>query len=269
MLGFGVAGVAAASLIAEITAVRLGLVIIYLSKELQGVKWDKGQVLATAPLLKMLKMNRDLFIRTVCLLAVFGIFTAKGATMGDVTLAANAILFQLHLLLAYVLDGIANASSILVGRSVGAGDQPLYIRTIRFSALWAFTASVLLGAFLFINKGWVIALFTSIPEVQLAAGQFAEWVVLYPLVSFWGLQLNGIFAGATEAGTLRDSLVVSLSVFLIAIWLFLPLWGNHGLWFSFTLFSLSRSLVLWAYLPRLNRMLAPQNVAAEHNRSSA
>lgn len=252
VFSYGVAGVAAASLISEISGALIGVGIFLGIYKLRDLRQSEG-IFTKAPFINMLKMNRDLFIRTACLLTVFTVFTAQGAKMGELTLAVNAILLQIQFLMAYFFDGISNATSILVGRAVGEKNKRLYTRSIQLSAIWAFVASISLMILLFIGKDLVIPLFTSITSVQLQTHVYLIWMLLFPLTIFWGIQLNGIFSGATKAAPIRDSLIISMVVFLVSVWLFIPIWGNHGLWLAFTLFSLSRSLSLWVYLPRLQK----------------
>lgn len=255
VFSFGVAGVAAASLIAEISGALIGLGIFFSIHKLRELRQLKG-ILSKKPFIKMLRMNRDLFIRTACLLTVFTVFTAQGAKMGVITLAVNAILLQIQFIIAYFFDGISNATSILVGRAVGEKNKQLYKRTIKLSAIWGFVASVSLAILLFIGKDLVVPLFTSITSVQLQTHAYLIWMLLFPFTIFWGIQLNGIFAGATEAAPIRDSLIISMVVFLLSVWVFIPIWDNHGLWLAFILFSLSRSLSLWGYLPRLQKVFS-------------
>lgn len=102
-LGMGVKGVAYATLIAEVSAVVLGAVLLYLTNREKLAHIKLSMLIETEPILKMMKMNRDLFLRTVCLLTMTVIFTSVGASMGEVTLAANAILLQIHYIIAYFL----------------------------------------------------------------------------------------------------------------------------------------------------------------------
>jgi MATE family multidrug resistance protein len=80
------------------------------------------------------------------------------------------------------------------------------------------------------------------------------WMVIFPFVGFWGLQLEGIFSGATDAKSIRNSIFVALLVFLFAIWLFVPMYENQGIWLAFVVFSLGRSIFLARYLPQLQRL---------------
>lgn len=252
-LGMGVKGVAYATLIAEVSAVVLGAWFLYvLNKEkLAGIKFS--MLLATEPLLKMMKMNRDLFLRTVCLLTMTVIFVAIGASMGEVTLAANAILLQIHYIIAYLFGGFANASSILVGRAVGGANLMLYKRAFTLSAQWGLGSAIFLSLIVLIFGESIISLFTTIPDVITVSEDLLVWMVLFPLFGFWGLQLEGIFSGATEATSIRNSIALALIIFFIMLWLFVPLYQNHGLWIAFVVFSLSRSFFLWLFVPKLTR----------------
>ncbi len=252
-LGMGVKGVAYATLIAEVSAVLLGAYVLYLTNREKLANIKVSMLLDNAPVLKMMKMNRDLFLRTVCLLTMTVIFTSIGASMGEVTLAANAILLQIHYIIAYLFGGFANASSILVGRAVGGGNLFLYKRAIILSAQWGLGSAILLSLSLYIFGESIIASFTTITEVKAMSEDFLVWLLVFPIFGFWGLQLEGIFSGATEAKSIRDSICLALLVFLIALWLFVPQYQNHGLWIAFVVFSLSRSFFLSLFIPKLTR----------------
>ncbi|MGO4889965.1 MATE family efflux transporter [Anaerobacillus sp. MEB173] len=251
--GFGVAGVASATLISEISAVLFGLLMIYRAQQLHISKIKVNMILETAPLMKMLKVNRDLFLRTVCLLTMTVIFTAKGASMGEVTLAANAILLQIHYLLAYFFGGFANASSILVGRAIGSKDEDLYKRAFTLSAQWGILSAIVLSICISILGEYVVSLFTTISIVKEITVSLLIWMIIFPFVGFWYAQLEGIFSGATEAKFIRNSIILALLVFFTANWLFIPLYENNGLWLAFILFMLARSLFLWMYVPKLRK----------------
>jgi MATE family multidrug resistance protein len=85
--------------------------------------------------------------------------------------------------------------------------------------------------------------------------QYQGWLLLFPIAGFWGIILNGVFSGATEAAQIRNSLMVSMIFFIVLVYVLIPVLGNHGLWLSFTLFTLSRSLVLGSYLPKMSKSL--------------
>jgi MATE family multidrug resistance protein len=255
-LNMGVVGVSIASLIAEVGVTVVGIFLLIKLKlvDLKSIQLIKN-IFEKNVFLKMIKVNRDLFIRSVSLLTVYTLFTSKGAQMGEVELAANAILFQLHYIMAYALGGFGNAGSILVGRAIGANNLSLFNETIKLSAKWGILSGVFLSLLLFICSSFIYPLFTSIEQVLQCIFQYQGWLLLFPVVGFWGIILNGVFSGATEAIQIRNSMIISMILFIILVYLLTPILGNHGLWISFTLFTLSRSLVLGFYLPKLSKGL--------------
>jgi MATE family multidrug resistance protein len=99
----------------------------------------------------------------------------------------------------------------------------------------------------------LIALMTNLDTVRVAAARDLPWMIASPLVSFWCFQLDGIFLGATHSAEMRNSMVFAVATFLIATALFIPLWGNDGLWLALLLFLGARGVALGAYYPRLQR----------------
>ncbi|AGK54389.1 MATE family efflux transporter [Bacillus sp. 1NLA3E] len=255
-LNMGVVGVSIASLIAEVGVTVVGIFILIKLKlvDLTSIQLIKN-IFEKNVFLKMIKVNRDLFIRSISLLTVYTLFTSKGAQMGEVELAANAILFQLHYIMAYALGGFGNAGSILVGRAIGANNLSMFNETIKLSAKWGILSGVFLSLLFFICSSFIYPLFTSIEQVIQCILQYQGWLLLFPVVGFWGIILNGVFSGATEAIQIRNSMIISMILFIILVYLLTPILGNHGLWISFTLFTLSRSLVLGFYLPKLSKGL--------------
>jgi multidrug resistance protein, MATE family len=254
-LHMGVKGVAFATLIAEITLVVIGVWLVYHSNKRILFIPKLSSLLQKEALLTMFLVNRDHFLRTVCLVTMTGIFTSKGAKMGDITLAANAILLQIHYVMAYFFGGFANASSILVGRAFGAKEASLYYRAVSLSTQWGLGTAILLAVITFAFDDYLVSVFTTIPVVKEATLDYFFWILLFPFFGFWGLQLEGIFSGATDAKSVRDSIFLALIVFFIAIALTIPMFENHGLWMSFLLFSFSRSLFLSFYVKKLTNRI--------------
>ncbi|MED1793377.1 MATE family efflux transporter [Brevibacillus nitrificans] len=260
-LGWNVAGTATAALFSELCTFTIGAVIVFRMRQLVLGRENMAAILETKPLLKMLKVNQDLFIRTICLLSVFTIMTAKGAALGELTLAANAILLQLHFIMAYLFSGFADASSIFVGRAVGKKDPALFRRAYSLTAWWGMGTAIALALGIGLAGNSLLAVFTSIGAVQEYATHFLLWMILYPIASFWGLQLEGIFIGSTEVRQIRNAMLASFLLYLGMLGVLTPLFGNHGVWAAYLLFNLSRSLFLWLYVPSLSRRMQEEGAA--------
>ncbi|ABR47347.1 MATE efflux family protein [Alkaliphilus metalliredigens QYMF] len=244
----GVAGVAYATLIAQITAFAIGFYLISVNLNLSAIKKYLSQLFDQRAFKKIMGVNRDLMIRTVCLLIVTNMFVAKGASLGTEMLAANAVLFQIQYIIAYFFDGFANASSVFVGTAVGEKNAKLYNEVLTVSTKTTFILAAIMSLVIYFFRGEIISIFTVIEGIINLSLAYSMWLVIYPFVIGIGLVYYGIFTGATYTAPIRNSMILSLGVFLITYFVMVPLWGNHGLWLSFIVFSLGRSVFLAPYI---------------------
>jgi MATE family multidrug resistance protein len=242
--GWGVRGVAAATLVADYVGLAVALAIV--APHVRGVAGsrDLRAVLAPRALRGLLRLNAHLLVRTLVLVGVFAFVTAIGARQGQVVLAANALLLQLIYLLAFALDGFANAAEVLVGRAVGARDDATLAIAIRRGLQWTGGVALAFVAMFALGGPALFALLTSLDEVRRAAMDYLPWLVAAPLACAWGYLWDGVFVGATMSRQMRDTMIVSAVVFAVAWWALRPL-GNHGLWAAFLLFSLMRGAAQW------------------------
>jgi len=252
-LGWGIAGVAAATVIAESLAAAAGLALVLGLMKRHGGHWDLARILRRDRLWALLRVNLDIFVRTVALLFAFAGFTAQGARMGDNLLAANAILMNLFTFIAYGLDGFAHAAEILAGNAVGAAQRQAFRSAVRSSTLCALGMSAAFSVLLLCLGPDIVGLYSDIPSVRDTAIAYLPWVTVAPLLSVWCFQLDGIFIGATRTAAMRNAAVASLLLFIVASWLLVPAFGNHGLWLALMIFTVGRALTLGVYYPALER----------------
>ncbi|UYT88669.1 MATE family efflux transporter [Priestia megaterium] len=255
VFSFGVQGVATATLIAEFSAFVLGVFIVWKASPFEWKLPSVQSLLDTHSMKKMFNVNKDLFIRTICLLIVINMFTAKGASFGTEFLAANAVLFQIHYIMAYLFDGFANASSILVGKSIGSNDKELYKKTLTLSRQWSLITAFIISSLYTIFQEPIIRLFTNLPNVIEISLQYGSWLIVYPFAACFGLVIYGVFTGATEIAPVRNSMIYATILFVIIQLIITPIWHNHGLWLAFVIYTIGRSVFLVMYTPRLNKKL--------------
>ncbi|MEQ8356613.1 MAG: MATE family efflux transporter [Kiloniellaceae bacterium] len=265
-LDWGVPGVAWATLIAETVAAVAGLVMILGGLERLPWRADWERLRDPARLGALMRVNIDIFLRTLCLVLAFAVFTSKSAGFGDVVLAGNAILLQFQSLVAYGLDGFAHAAEILAGSALGARNRKTFRRAVVVCMLWSVGAALLAGLALFLGGPLLIEVFTTLPEVRRSAETYLWWMIASPLISVWSFLLDGIFIGATRTAAMRNAMLLSLAVFLLSSWLLLPPLGNHGLWLSLALFMAARAITLGLHYPALEASLdAPKTGARVPN----
>ena len=254
-LGWGVFGVALATVIAEFAGLALALWLMRDALRRIAGRLDWDRVWSRGRIRLTLGLNVDIFVRTVCLVFGFAYFTAEGARLGDVLLAANAVLMNFQLLMAHALDGFANAAQAMVGRAVGAADRAELRAAIRVSSFWAAVTAALFVLVYAVAGAGIVALLTGIEEVRIAAGEYLPWAAAMPALSVAAFQFDGIFLGATLGRQLRNMMIVSVAVYLVLCAVLIPLWGNHGLWFALAAFMALRGLTLAAVYPAVGRVI--------------
>ncbi|WP_138751304.1 MATE family efflux transporter [Paenibacillus sinopodophylli] len=249
----GVGGVAVATLLAEAIAFLLGVLLVMRSPYMSLTSLRLRGQFKIVDMQGMFRANGDLFIRTLCLLAMFNLFTARSTSFGTEVLAANTILLQVHYLMAYCFDGLANASSIYAGQAKGSGSRKQLSRTIYLSFIWGGIASIVLAVVYLLTKGALLSLFTDNELIKQLAVQFDGWLTLFPIVTGFGLVFYGVFTGITKTAPIRNSMLLSLAAFFISLPILVPAYGNNGLWIAFLIFGLGRTIFLLMYIPTLIR----------------
>jgi MATE family multidrug resistance protein len=250
--GWGVEGVAIATVIAEITGAGLGL---YLCRAaFVNPAWRNWpRIFDRARLVRMMLVNLDILIRSLLLMIIFSSFVFLGGGFGDVTLAANQVLVQFMYITAYAMDGFAFAAETLIARAYGRG-QPARVRR---SAIVASSggAAICLGMSVFFALGgpWLIDVMAKSPEVQDEARRYLWWMVAAPLVGCAAWMLDGIFIGATRGRDMRNMMLLSFIIYWAAILALLPLMGNHGLWAALLISFIARGITLGSRYPSLER----------------
>jgi len=249
-LGYGVEGVAVATLIAEWSG---GLLALYLCREaFQGDKWRQwARIFDRVKLRHMAVVNSDIMIRSILLMGSFMTFLFLGAGLGDITLAANQIMLQFVEITAYALDGFAISAEALVGGAMGARNRPALRRAVLLSSFWALVGAVLLTVFFALLGPWLIAIMTTAEPVRVEALRYLWWMVAFPLIGLPSWMFDGIFIGATRTREMRLAMLQSTVVYAVFLAVLLPWLGNHGLWLSLMLFDVVRALTLWRYYPAL------------------
>jgi multidrug resistance protein, MATE family len=257
-LGWGVPGVAVATLIAEWTGLALGL---WLCRDAFGpvLRAAWGRVGDRAALGVMFVVNRDIMVRSVILQLSFTTFLFLGAGQGDVTLAANQVLLQFLEITAYALDGFAFAAEALVGQAVGARA----VRDVRAASViamqWGAAGAVVLALVFGLAGPWAIDVMTTAPEVRQVARDYLPWLVLAPLIGVAAWIYDGIFIGATLTGLMMRMMLVSVVIYAVALVILLPAFGNHGLWGALMVLNLARGVTMgWAF-PAVMRKAAGAN----------
>ncbi len=240
----GVPGVGWASFVAETATAFLGVAVVLALMD-RGARPSRAQLLARAAFARMIAVNRDIMIRSFTLLFAFAFFTAQSAAAGDVILAANEILLNLTIVAAFFLDGLAAAAEQLAGRAVGARYRPAFERSFRLVVMWGLGVAVAVSLLLWFAGPAIVDAMTTNENVRQAARVFLVWAALFPIVGTLAYQFDGIFIGATWSRDMRNMMLLSVLIYLVAWACLAPLYGNHGLWIALLFFLSARSITLY------------------------
>ena len=247
-LGHGVQGVASATLLSEICGVALALWLCRAAFA-QGL-WRARAIFDRVKLGVMARVNADIMIRSVLLQASFTTFLFLGAGQGDVTLAANQVLLQFLQITAFALDGFAFSAESLVGQAVGARSVPRLRRAAIATSQWGVGTAVLLGGVFLLAGPMIIDVMTTAPEVRVAARAYLPWIAAAPLIGIASWMFDGIFIGATLTREMRNAMFVSVLIYVAALLLLLPAFGNHGLWAALMVLNATRGFAMARLYPR-------------------
>jgi MATE family multidrug resistance protein len=255
-LGWGIAGVAGATLIAEWSGLFLGL---WLAREAfgQGLRAAWGRVPDRAMIAQTFRASRDIMGRSVILQLSFTAFIFLGAGFGTVTLAANHVLLQFLEITAFALDGIAFAAEALVGQAIGARALGDVRRACLLSFQWGFAGAAFLALTFFLFSGSVIDLMTTAPEVREEARLYVPWLVAAPLIGVACWIYDGIFIGALLTGAMLRAMAISVLIYIAALIVLIPAFANHGLWAGLMVLNLARAVTLWRASPAIFAKAAP------------
>lgn len=248
-LGWGVEGVAAATVIAEYVGLVIGLFVAL--RAVRGAHPSWRQVADRVALVRMFSVNRDIFIRSLCLLAAFGYFTVQSTKLGDLVLAANTVLMTFLNIASHGLDGFAHAAEALVGGAFGARDRRRFQAAVRTAFLWAAIVAFATTIVFVLMRQELLGLMTDIPEVLDLASQYILWPAIMPIAAVWCFTYDGIYIGATRSADLRNGMILSLIGYLAVLHLSVGPLGNHGLWLAITSLMLLRAATLARTYPRL------------------
>jgi MATE family multidrug resistance protein len=250
-LGWGIEGVAVATLIAEVTGLMLAL---WLARDaltpavLRAGLARLGNRVAVA---RMFTASRDIMGRTILLQLSFTSFVFLGARFGDVTLAANQVLLQFLEITAYALDGFAISAETLVGQAVGARAAGEVRRASRICMQWGFGGAAVMALCFALTGGLIIDLMTTAPDVRIEARWYLWWLVAAPLIGVASWIYDGIFIGALQTREMLRAMMISVVVYAVALVVLIPTMRNHGLWAALMVLNITRGITMRAAYPKV------------------
>ena len=211
------------------------------------------KIFIKSKLLKLFKINLDIFIRTLLLTFSFLWVTYLGSKLGEDYLAVNTILMQFIILAAFFLDAYAFSTEGVVGFSIGRKVKNSFLTVVKNSIQLSFITALIVSFLYIIFFKQIINIITDIEMLRFISYKHFLWVILIPPVASFCYQLDGIFIGASQTKEMRNAMIISVTVFIVISIYFTKYFGNHGLWFSLMFFMILRSLTLKFYFNKILR----------------
>jgi MATE family multidrug resistance protein len=242
-LGMKIVGVALGTVIAQYAGLVTGVFLLWRYYRRLWVGRRLSLKTRLLPITPFLRVNRDIFLRTIFLVAVNLYFTAAGARQGAVVLAINTLLMQLYLLFSYFMDGFAYAGEALGGRYWGAGNKEAFSGIVRRLLGWGVGVTALFTIVYVLGGQPFLRLLTDEPMVVEASYRYVGWAWLVPVAGMLAFIWDGVFVGITQTRGMLQSSVIAALVFFACVYILMPRYGNHGLWIAMLMYLLMRGLV--------------------------
>ena len=192
---------------------------------------------------RFFQVNRDIFLRTLCLVAVTVFFTSAGAAQGEVILAVNTLLMQLFTLFSYIMDGFAYAGEALAGKHIGANNRTGLQQMVRQLFVWGIGLSLAFTLMYGIGGEGFLKLLTNEESVIAASSNYFYWVLAIPLAGFAAFLYDGIFIGATATRLMLFAMAIAAAAFFLIYFGCRSTLGNHALWLAFISYLALRGIV--------------------------
>jgi len=236
-------GVALGTVIAQYAGCLMAVLLIRHAYGRLRTYWRLSGTFLRQPMMRFFSINRDIFLRTLCLVSVNLYFTSAGARYGAVILSVNTVLLQLYLLFSYFMDGFAYAGEALGGRYYGARNFPELHQMIRHLFGWALAMTVTYTLLYIIGGRWIFGILTDEPHVLETAADYLSWAWLIPAAGAAAFIWDGLFIGFTATRGMLVSSFVSALLFFATYLLTAKFMGNHGLWLAQIIYLSMRGIL--------------------------
>ena len=253
-LNLNVTGVALGTLVAFYITVIIFSIYSYffILKRFKIIpRFNNKNIFNHKRLFKLLNINLNIFIRTILLTFSFFWITYLGSTLGEEYVAINSILIQLIFISSFFLDAYAFSTEGIIGYSIGRKSEKMFLSSAKSSIILSFTTGLIISFAYLIYAKEIINLITDIEFIRYLSYKYLLWVIIIPPIASFCYQLDGIFIGATQTKEMRNSMIVSVVIYIILSIFLTQELHNYGIWFSLLLFMILRASTLHFYFPRI------------------
>ena len=246
----GVTGIALGTVVAQYSGFLLGI-FFWMKKYRHISTFNLRASLDKKALVSFFKVNGDIFLRSLCMLAVFSFIPVCSSKAGANILAANTILMQLFSLFSFFMDGFAFAAEAMVGRFIGEKNREALRLSVKYLMRWGWALTGIVTVIYFFAGHGILSLLTDKQTVITTSMQYFKWTLLVPVTGFAAFLYDGIYVGATASKPMLYIIVAATVVFFAVYFILTPKFGNNGLWIAFLLFLTCRSGLMRIYCDKI------------------
>lgn len=243
-LSMNIEGVALGTVIAQWGGLAVSVSIWFVKYGSLRIFADWKEALQRSKMILFFKVNADIYLRTICLIAVTTYFTVASSSMPYPLLAVNTLLMQLFTLFSYFMDGFAYASESLCGRFKGANDRVNLAKCVKYILLWGAALSILFTTIYFFFGSDILSILTNKTDVLAVCEEYKYWTLLIPLCGSVAFLYDGILIGMIETKLMRNAIFVATALFFALFFGFKNSLGNDALWIAFLTYLLARSVLM-------------------------
>lgn len=215
--GMGFSGIAAGTVAAQYTGLLTAAFLMLLKYRRNTMSTlesrDLKDVFKGGETRRFFVMNADLFVRSLCFIAIYIGFTVISARYGDVLLAVSSIMMKILMIFSYFTDGFAYAGEALTGRYIGAKDKPMVRQTVKWTFIWSMSIAVIFMGIYHFGGVPLVKLMTSDVAVVEQSKEYLPWLLLMPVVGCAAFTWDGIYIGATASKAIRNSMIWAVAAF--------------------------------------------------------
>ncbi len=251
-LNLDVSGVALGSVIAAyLTIICFSIYTYYfiIGKFNLIPRFNTKTIFNIRKIFKLLNINFNIFIRTILLTFSFFWITYLSSTLGEEYIAINSILIQLIIISSFFLDAYAFSTEGIIGYSIGRKSEKMFLSSVKNSIILSFVTGLIISFVFLFFAVEIISFITDIEYLKYLSYKYLLWVIFIPPFASFCYQLDGIFIGATQTKEMRNSMIISVTIFIfLSIFLTQELL-NYGIWLALLAFMILRAVTLHFYFP--------------------
>lgn len=257
----GAIGVAWGTVIAQFTGLSMALILLLVKYRhlWQGLS-PVRLALDSSGMRRLISLNGNLFIRSLCFMVVYVGFTSLASNYGDVELAVSTIMMKLFMLFSYFVDGFAYAGEALVGKYMGRNQQSeinnqdnvQIPHVVRLLFAWSLGVGLLFTViFALWSSGFYLTM-TSDAIVLARLADYTPWLIAMPIVSTLAFMWDGVYTGATAGKHIRNAMIYAALAFVIGYLVTYWWLGIQGLYIAYFAHLIARVIYLtaqWRKIP--------------------